>query len=524
MNEQEITREELAERMETIARSEREIAAGTFTPEQAADYRDALCTVMKARVQQGSFEQAMHLLRRIMKFADDSREFSTAAGWLIYSFLKCVAAEDFVRRQFASAIPECIDAYTRLNVETPSQLHSSMLYIANKLSGENTPWFFPFIRRYGFASLQPGDFQEHQRDGRKIPPLAEQIFVKTARVVEKTGNAEFSHWLLESIPLFREKIGPEMWLLFHEGRLLVQTGKHEEARIYLRDVLVKQKNHFWIWAAYGGTFQSENPDLYLACLCKALSFPVDELLLCPIREELARFLIARGNHAEARVEIELVFHAADAHDYKPSPELSAYREADWYQNAPRLPNNLALYLKHFSLADSLLHDHNKAYTGVVTAYYEDKKGVFIQFDKDKATLYKLPKGASTEELPRPGDVVKTYMDEVIINGQKRYTTVKIETAQEQPSDTFYKRYSGELKLPAKSDGAAFGFVGDVFVSTELSKRIGKGARVKGAAVYEFNRKRNQYGWKAVTIEVDKNPPPNPPPPPAPAAGDAGPQV
>jgi tetratricopeptide (TPR) repeat protein len=498
----ELTHEELAAIQENCKALKALIESGDVSTEVRTQYCDALEKLAKSSLEDIHFEPAVRILRELLLYSSVSPTISANAGWLIFAFLKHLAGDEQLKKQFASAIPEFLDAYSRLGLETPSQLHSAIVFIANKLAGEHTDWFFPFFRKYGFTSLQAADFQEHQKDGRKYQPLAEQLFIKTARTVEKTKNEECARWLLENIVIFHDRAPGETWLHFHEGLLLMQLGRYNEARIRLRETLMKQKNQFWVWAGYGATFKTENPDIHLACLCKALSFPVEEHLLYPIREEIALVFAARGMFPEAKTEIEFILRARSEHGYQPAAEFLSLLEKEWYPSAAVKTSNISFYLAHLAEADSLFHDGGRSVPGVVTAMYDDDKGVFIQFEVEKATLYKLPRGAAAADLPKIGDIVAVFVEELMVNGKHRYSAIKWEPGTQTPSEKFFKYFHGDLKLPAKSDGAAFGFVGDVFVSADLTRKIGKPLKVKGEAVYEFNKKRNQFGWKALTIEVD----------------------
>lgn len=70
-------------------------------------------------------------------------------------------------------------------------------------------------------------------------------------------------------------------------------------------------------------------------------------------------------------------------------------------------------------------------------------------------------------------------------------------AAEYPSD-FCKRYEGTLRT--HEDGR-FGFVGDVYVSQSLLSTLGttQSNAVRGLAVVSFDRRKDDWGWAALTI-------------------------
>ena len=70
---------------------------------------------------------------------------------------------------------------------------------------------------------------------------------------------------------------------------------------------------------------------------------------------------------------------------------------------------------------------------------------------------------------------------------------------ECPSE-FCKKYEGALRL---HDNGRFAFVGDVYVSNTLLSTLAEGhtSTVRGLAAISFDRRKDDWGWKALTIEI-----------------------
>ena len=65
-----------------------------------------------------------------------------------------------------------------------------------------------------------------------------------------------------------------------------------------------------------------------------------------------------------------------------------------------------------------------------------------------------------------------------------------------------KEFDGEIKL---IEGSGIGFIDDVFISKNLiqENNITQDQAIGGRAILSFNKKKNNWGWKAINI-YDKN--------------------
>jgi tetratricopeptide (TPR) repeat protein len=454
----------------------------------------------KFRIEHQDLQRVMFCLREMVQNRDhENEEQVQALGWLIVQILKGFAADEYLRKQFVALIPELVATYIELNVSVPSQLHSAMLNMANKLAQEPVAWFVSLIKAYGLDCFQPVDFDEHYKDGRKHSPLVEMITVKTAKFMEKDKSEADLNWLLSYTERFIAKMPNNYLLIYHHGRLLLALGRGEEAKDRLYAVLLKQKNQYWAWAAYGETLRNLDKQSCLACVCKSLSFPVDEHLLLIIREALVRLLVELEMYTEAKTEVEQILRFHKDAPEKISADIKEMVNADWFIGTASNESNLNFYLSHLKAADKLLYGDKADVNGIVTAFYDEDKGVFIQFELDKVALYKFQKTSLPKSDFYLGKLVKVAVDGVTINGQQRYTALRVESTEETPSETFFRHYSGDLKIPQKNETQSFGFVEDVFVPGDLFKKTPGLKKVTGICIKEFNKKRNTYGWRALTI-------------------------
>ena len=62
-----------------------------------------------------------------------------------------------------------------------------------------------------------------------------------------------------------------------------------------------------------------------------------------------------------------------------------------------------------------------------------------------------------------------------------------------------KDFEGTIKVISPQN---FGFIEDIFVEPKIieESKLTDGQQVKGRAILSFNKKKNEWGWKAIEIK------------------------
>ena len=62
-----------------------------------------------------------------------------------------------------------------------------------------------------------------------------------------------------------------------------------------------------------------------------------------------------------------------------------------------------------------------------------------------------------------------------------------------------KNFEGEIKVISPQN---FGFIQVIFIDSQIiqEKKLKDGHPVKGRAMLSFNKKKNEWGWKAIEIK------------------------
>jgi len=87
--------------------------------------------------------------------------------------------------------------------------------------------------------------------------------------------------------------------------LLRQMGDFQGAAELLASVIKTKRNEFWVWAEAGRLYQLEQPELALACFCRALECPAEPKFLVRAHRELAELLAEQEEYAQASREVAM---------------------------------------------------------------------------------------------------------------------------------------------------------------------------------------------------------------------------
>ncbi len=129
-------------------------------------------------------------------------------------------------------------------------------------------------------------------------------------------------------------------------------------------------------------------------------------------------------------------------------------------------------------------------SGVLLSVHESGKGATIYIHRD--LKFSARKAVfEYRKIPKPGTFVKIFCD----MGSESPDVVSVENIQMIETQDI-RSFKGSLKVSEKG----FGFVnGEIFVPPGLAEGVQRDAGVAGAAVMSFDKTKNKYGWKAISL-------------------------
>ena len=318
-----------------------------------------------------------------------------------------------------------------------------------------------------------------------------RVIQKLAKIIEKNEIASEYEWILKHIESVMPKYPNEVWLKYHYGKLLLFLNKVKEARAMILEVLKKQKTQFWAWSFLGETFENENLNLTKSFLCKAVLLGNDEKMLLGTRLKLAQLLFREKDYSKAKSEILKVVEVRKSSGFKIGEEILRMFESKEIKEAAEEQNMKEFYKSSSSNAEDIFLEQFNEAAGIVTNILKEKNIAFIQFDKNKTASVKITKSIKLES----GDICRIFYEEFNFRGEKKYNGVKYEKLANAEFD-FVKEVKGKFKLHPSGN---FGFIENVFIHSSICSQLKDGNEVSVLAVYEFNNKQNEYGWKGIKL-------------------------
>ena len=171
-----------------------------------------------------------------------------------------------------------------------------------------------------------------------------------------------------------------------------------------------------------------------------------------------------------------------------------WKEQEWYKSATAKKDNQDLYSNHTKQAEEILFHDIPEEIIAVEFVNENKRMINFVKDKKKFGFFKY---AGNVEKPQIGDLLK-----VRFNGEGQDGFFKILTAKKaEPNLTSgaLKNFEGKLKIISPLN---FGIIEDIFIGPKIivEENLKEGQKLKGRAIRSFNKKKNEWGWKAIEIK------------------------
>jgi hypothetical protein len=253
-----------------------------------------------------------------------------------------------------------------------------------------------------------------------------------------------------------------------------------------------KRNDFWVWDVMSEIFEDTDENK-LACLCKALSLKAKDDFLIKVRTHIIPLLLTKEMYAEAKFELDSVIEQRLKNKWKVQANLTALQEADWYKNASTLINNKALYKSYKTIAEQILYSNLPEETIVIEYVNTERKIINFIIDKNKSGFFKY---SGLKIQPKLGEVYKARLEGK--EGEAFYKLYTLVKANDDSECKALRPFSGCLTVLQTSN---IGFVDSVFVGTDLIKkhRLENKQNVCGNAILSFNKKKNEWGWKALFI-------------------------
>lgn len=295
---------------------------------------------------QGNFAEAINCYKKL--FPNLSKVHHTSFGWDIFRHSRQLHA-DGPRSVFQ--IKKHFQQYLNLDIEKPSRLHSSILWLAKEIAKDGGLDLGAFLRLWGIETFQEDDFQRRTtEEGRQYPALVEEVIQRICKNATQSKNNDQIRFIFPLLDECEALYQDNIWLVYYKAKCLLSLNRIEEAQKYCVVVCKSKPNEFWAWSLLGDTY-SDNNQVAMACYAKALMCPAEKDKTINLRSKATRIFAELGYYEQAKLEADICIQL------KPdslSKEIVFLKSQDWFvKTAPSL-SNADFYAAHAVVVEEML--------------------------------------------------------------------------------------------------------------------------------------------------------------------------
>lgn len=500
----------------------------------------------------GKLDEAMTLIRDLLVNEPGNIWNKRAAAWVHYDYLKLNAnsdsrdkflehlnaikalelqeSEEMIFNQLAYQISRFLHSFpldvnhkqslidlddvwatvSAFPIKRPSKEYSVILSSFQRF---NKGWigYAVFAREWGLDNFMPEDYQAEVFKDKKMMPLAEQVYSAYAKWVLKPCRTEgellgIKFWAEQSPKMNLDK-HPE--LIARMQKLVSEHPEYDYPRYYLAQLLmlrdedrsqawevlkpfaIKKSTEFWVWELIGH-IHSDQPDLKLACLCKAMTSGGKPEFLVGVQLELITALVKQSLFREAKIELQKNISVRERFGWSVSKAVTELAAQDWFK-ATEAKGTTDAYLREMAApAETLLLEGIEETTVVLVNVNTEKDTASFVADGDRQGFFR------TKKLIREPKAGLCYRVKMKPDGDKGFHKLFSAKPTDEMLDGLVKTVKSAVSINRTGD---FAKVEDVFVDGQLINKHGlvDGETITVRAVRSFDRKWSKWGWRALSI-------------------------
>lgn len=400
-------------------------------------------------------------------------------------------------------INELFEIVKDFHFTKPSEAYS-FIYKAFHKGYQNWSNYLTFADWWNFENLRSEDYLKEEFKGKKMMSIAEQAYIAYSKKLlegepldpfgqQRAIDKEKIQSFLPKLDALIDKHPDYQYPPYFKAKLLLASGNDENALSAFLPFAKQKRNDFWVWELMAEIF-SDDKEVQFACYCKALSLKTPEDFLVKLRQTFSEMLIERKMYNEAKTEIQKVIATREKHEWKLSYQIVQWTEQEWYKSAIAKKDNQDLYSSHIKQAEEILFQD--ILEEIIAVEFVNENKSMLNFVKDKRKFGFFNYSGNLTK-PQIGDLLK-----VRFNGDGQDGFYKILSAKKADSNATsdaMKGFEGTIKVISPQN---FGFIEDIFIEPKIieDSKLTDGQPVKGRAILSFNKKKNEWGWKAIEIK------------------------
>ena len=453
----------------------------------------------------GNLAEAWDLGCQAVQDHPNDRYIKSAFFWVCYDYLKKVQSDIKKRAERGGnddytpnsgeleRINFLLDWIIRLDIP-PGGIEYRNLLLSFQKNLECIPRLVVLLFNHSSNLFNDEDKQPYVNEEGESPSLMLKFSKKVAKSWMK--NEEVRELTIDEVCLLFSRTRQEtkdkqqrIWLDYDEAKCLIWAKRFDQAKDCALAVLKRKQTEPWAWAALATTFREKDPEAALVLFSKALCCSHDDVYALPTLKGFASLLAERNFDDEASMCVKRAVNYYVEEGWTIKADLEQLMNQPWYHREVDL-NLLPPFLeKHAATALDFLFGEREQCIAVVQNIHASGKGFHAYLNKHQSISVRL--GLYGSKIPPSlGDYVRLTLS---VEDQ---SVIAAEPCDPENMDGVGYQ-EGTLSIKDKG----FGFVDDTYVPNSLVKQDMDGQIVRVLRILDFNRKKNSYSWKALTIEA-----------------------
>ena len=373
-------------------------------------------------------------------------------------------------------------------------------FLKNCIRFETWDKLVDFFEWWNIDNLLPENYQPFKMDnGRSIMSLAEQVYIAYAKVLLRLKDRERIRLFLPKMEKLMDDYPSMVYPGYFCGKLMLTMGADkEDALESVMPFVRKKQSEFWVWQLLSEIYKDES-EMHLACLLRAVHCKTQETFLGKVRMKLVFAYLQRADYSRARFHVDRIAQCYTHNGWRLPYEGQNWLREPWMrQSVPDGSDGM----DYRRLTDGILFLGAHTDIAVVTYVDESRRRIGVVYGMKKQTLLKM---AALRIKVKVGTILKLYW--FPLNGGDMNIVQTEFVRPEAVKDVSYIKWmKGHVeKKPEK----AFAFIKENGVRCFIAPHIVRGCQLEGdekvtaLAVYNYNRKKDEWGWSCVTLKKNK---------------------
>lgn len=452
----------------------------------------------------GNFEAAWQKGCLALEQESGNAFFQTSLFWVIYAALKKLVDPIKERENKAPTTFEQkqIDLWAArivmLKLKLPNENIDFRLWNLFRDCGKFCEPICLFILQSGRSIFGENDYAPYQSEKGESP----SVVTKLARMVAANYLQHIEESQLDPgrvVALLRhaqenaqDSAQGKIWLDYDKARVFKAAGQIDKAREAYSSVLKRKGSESWAWFGLASTY-GDDPKKAICLTAHGLTCAHDPKFSIPGLVQMAVLLAESGAHEYASKVLIRLCDIYNQNGWPLKDKVLSLTSFSWFDGSLQTKDLDAYFVELAVGANEAAMSKPIYLSGVVHSVQESGKSALVYVDRKQEFSVRRA-FFQHRKIPEPGSFIKILCD-MGSDARDVYSAESI-----APFDSLdIREFRGEIKISEKG----FGLVNrEIFVPHRMTGGLSQGANVSGLAVMAYDKSKDRYGWKAITLRQD----------------------